>query len=212
MIVDPSTFTTWAAMRSRVLPHVPECPNFLIDTALKDAAGEFFRDSRVWRSAHGTLLTTVADTVAYAYTPASSEAEVVAVQTAWIDDEELDVIVPGEQEDPWPSETRAFPKVGARPLNTLYLSAKPAAAGAIIKGTLSFKPAAAATGIPTQAWAEWGEEIARGAASKLVTEAGKPWSNPGLFDYLNREFTQAILHAGTSAGPSRRRPMRAKVW
>ena len=60
MIIDPSTFTTWASMRPRVLRRAPEAPSFRLDDALQEACAEFFETSRVWRSSFGTLLTTAA--------------------------------------------------------------------------------------------------------------------------------------------------------
>lgn len=206
-IVDPSTFVTWAAMRSRVLRKAPECPSFRLDDALREAANEFFTTSRVWRSSRDTLLTTVADTVLYAYTP-PAEAEVVQVHDAWNGTIEVDVILPGEEDDIEPDlDTNEF-KIGARPINELYLSQIPTSAGLEIVGTLSFKPADDATGIPTGAWTEWGEEIACGAAALLVTEPDKPWSKPDTYGFLRSKFEGAITDASNSAGPTRRRPLR----
>lgn len=211
MIVDPSTFVTWATMRPRVQSLAPECPSFLIDQALRDAADEFFRDSRVWRSSRGTLLTTVADTSVYAYTPPTN-AEVVAVQTAWVSTTELDIERAGESDDEEPGDTEQFPKIGARPTNKLRLTPLPSAAGQVITGTLSFKPSTDAVGIPTEAWSGWPDEIAKGAASLLAGHADKPWSNPAMAKMWREEFMSGLRHASATAGPTRRRPVRVRVW
>lgn len=211
MIVDPSTFVTWAAMRPRVLLLAPECPSFLIDEALRDAADEFFRDSRVWRSSHGTLLTTVASTSVYAYTPPTN-AEVVAVQTAWVSTTELDIEKPGESDDEEPGDTEQFPKIGARPTNKLRLTPLPSVVGQVIAGTLSFKPSTDAVGIPTEAWNGWADEIAKGAAAIRARDGDKPWSNPTAVAMWRKEFEAGVMHAGSTAGPTRRRPVRVRVW
>ncbi len=207
MIIDPSTFTTWADMRSRVLRKAPECPSFRLDDALKEAAQEFFETSKVWRSSRGTLLTTVADTLAYAYT-APTNAEVHCVVSAWDGDEELDVALPGEQDDADQTTEADDFKVGARATDTLYITQIPVTAANVIAGVLAFKPSAAAVGIPTAAWTRWGEQIACGAAAMLVTEPLKPWSQPGTYAFLRAQFDDGIRSASNSAGPVMRRPLR----
>lgn len=207
MIIDPSTFTTWADMRSRVLRKAPECPNFRLDDALKEAAGEFFETSKVWRSSRGTLLTTVASTLAYAYT-APTNAEVHCVISAWDGDEELDVALPGEQDDADATTTADDFMVGARPTDTLYITQIPTTASNVITGVLAFKPSVAAVGIPTAAWNRWAEAISCGAAAMLVTEPRKPWSEPGSYQLLRGMFDGGIRQASNSAGPVMRRPLR----
>ncbi len=207
MIIDPSTFTTWMDMRSRVLRKAPECPGFRLDDALKEAAQEFFETSKVWRSSRDTLLTTVADTLDYAFT-APTNAEVHCVVSAWDGDDELDVALPGEQDDADQTTTTDEFKVGARQTDTLYLTQLPRSAGNVIAGVLCFKPSAAAVGIPTQAWNRWGEQIACGAAAMLVTEPLKPWSQPNAYQFLRGMFEDGIREASNSAGPVMRRPLR----
>jgi hypothetical protein len=207
MIIDPSTFTTWADMRSRVLRKAPECPSFRLDDALKEAAQEFFETSKVWRNTRGTLLTTGASTLTYAYTPPTN-AEVHCVISAWDGDEELEVALPGEQDDADQTETTDEFKVGARPTDTLYITQLPTTASNVIAGVLCFKPSTAAVGIPTAAWNRWGEQIACGAASMLVTEPLKPWSQPNTYQFLRGQFDDGIRSASNSAGPVMRRPLR----
>ena len=207
MIIDPSTFTTWADMRSRVLRKAPECPSFRLDDALKEAAQEFFETSRVWRSSRDTLLTTVADTLDYAFT-SPTNAEVHCVISAWDGDDELEVLLPGEQDDADQTTTTDEFKVGARQTDVLFLSQLPRTAGTVIAGVLCFKPSAAALGIPTQAWQRWAEAIACGAAAMLVTEPMKPWSQPGTYAFLKGQFDDGIRQASNAAGPVMRRPLR----
>jgi hypothetical protein len=209
MIVDPATFTVWADMYSRVLRRAPELPTFRILDALQEAAGKFFEDSRVWRTSRGLLLTTAASTLNYTYT-APTNAQVHAVFSAWDDDEELDVIMPGDEYDADQTETTDTFKVGARPINILYLSQLPTTASNAINGVLILKPSAAAVGIPTDAWNMWGEDIACGAAAMVVTESDKPWSRPGTHQFLLGQFADAISSASMAAGPSCRKSLRSK--
>lgn len=207
MIIDPATFTTWADMRSRVLRKAPECPGFRLDDALKEAAQEFFETSKVWRSSRDTLLTTLADTLDYAFT-APTNAEVHAVVSAWDGDDELGVALPGEQDNADQTETTDTFYVGARPIDTLFITQLPTTAGNVIAGVLCFKPSVTAVGIPTIAWNRWGEQIACGAAAMLVTEPLKPWSQPNTYQFLRSQFDDGIRQASNSAGPVMRRPLR----
>lgn len=207
MIIDPSTFTTWADMRSRVLRKAPECPSFRLDDALKEAAQEFFETSQVWRSSRGLLLTTVADTLDYDYT-APTNAEVHAVISAWDGDDELDVALPGEQDDADQTTTTDEFKVGARQTDVLYLTQLPKTAGTEVYGVLCFRPSTDAVGIPTEAWSRWAEPIACGAAAMLVTEPLKPWSQPNTYSFLRKMFEDGISQASNESGPIRRRPLR----
>jgi hypothetical protein len=208
MIVDPSTFTDWAAMRSRVLRKAPECPGFRIDSALKEAAAEFFEKSRVWRTSRDTILTTAADTLDYAFTPPTN-AEVHEVFSAWYLDDEVDVLQPGEQYEPDQTTTTDDYKVGARPTNVLFLTQLPATASREIKGVLAMKPSVDAVGIPTDAWTKWGEDLAMGAAALLVLDMQKPWSNPRMYADLRSMFADGIRDASESAGPVRRKSLRS---
>jgi hypothetical protein len=210
VIIDPAGFVTWATMRPLVLSKISECPSFVIDRAMKLIAREFFEDSRVWRSAHDVLLTTATDTKEYLFVPPAN-AEVVAVQSAWLNDEELKEATPGMRTK-WPeSDTCSYPRIGARPTNILYLTAKPAIVDTEVKGTLSFMPADDAEGIPIEAWSRWQNGLASGAAARLVTEPNKPWSNPTLHDFLWSEFLRAVSEASMTAGPTRRISLRSEA-
>lgn len=209
MIIAPASFVTWATMRPLILAHARECPSFLLDDAMKEAAKEFFAYSRVWRSEHDLLLTTVADTKEYAYTPPSN-AEVVAVQTAWLGEEELEEAHPGDRNREKPTQACSYPRIGVRPTNVLYLTENPQVIGDI-EGTLSFKPSADATGIPIEAWTQWKMGLACGAAARLVIEPEKPWSNPKAYQFLQGKFDEATRLAAMSAGPTRRRSLRSEA-
>lgn len=210
MIIDTAGFTTWATMRPKVLRKAPECPSFLIDDALKEAANQFFSDSRVWRTAHGTLLTTVADTAVYAYTPPTN-AQVWQVQTAWIGTDELTPVEAGDEADDEPGDADELPRIFARMVNKIVLTPLPANADVDVEGTLSLRPSTDAAGIPQEAWDRWADEIACGAASILVAEPNKPWSNPGAQSFLRGVFMDGISSASNSAGPTRRVPLRVRA-
>lgn len=210
IVVAPGSFTTWAEMRPRVLRKAPEAPTFRLDDALKEAAREFLTTTQVWRSARGTLLTTAADTISYAFTPPTN-AEVCAVISAWFDDNtELGVMLPGEQDDDEPSMESDRFKVGVRFTDTLILNHPPYSTGIVIEGVLAFTTSETAAGIPEDVWRQWGEEIACGAAAMLVTEPNKPWSQPATYQFLRGRFDEGMTDASNSAGPVMRRPMRAK--
>lgn len=208
MILDPpSGFTTWATMRPAVLRYAVECPNFRIDEALRNACDEFFRKSRVWRTDLLTLLTTVAGTSVYTYV-APTNAEVCQVLVAWDGSSEIDVALPGEEDDTSPVDAGDDFMIGVRPINKLYLTQPAGSSGTVIKGRLALKPSSDALGIPTEAWTQWKRGIAAGAARLLVTERNKPWSAPDSYGGLSSWFDEDIGRAASTAGRTHRRPIR----
>ena len=210
-IVNPATFTTWDAMWSAVSRRLVDCPVPLIDDALKLAASEFFNASNVWRSPNMTLLTTVAAQTDYAVTPPTN-ADLNRVHGSWNGRTELVVSQPGDEGDDEPGITNASFKIDMRLGNVLTLTPAPDTDGVVIKGIVSYTTSDAAVGIPTLAWLQWTDEIACGAASFLVTQAQKPWSNPTSYAFLRSQFDNAIREASNGAGPVMRSPLRVTPW
>lgn len=214
MIIDPAypaDFTLWASMRQRVMRMAPECIGPRIDEALKDSARAFFKQSRVWRSAKGTtLLTTVADTTDYSYTP-PDQAKVIQVMEAWNGTEALTPLEPDEIMGQTPGETSDEVGIGVRLGNKLYITQPPATAGLVIKGVLAYGPADDAVGIPSLAWVEWADAIAAGAAWFVVQDVNKPWSNPRLAPSLIMTFNLGAAEASMSAGRVTGRPLRSRA-
>jgi hypothetical protein len=207
IILPGASIAPWSDLVSNVLPHTPECPLFEIEDRLRQAAREFCRISCAWRSPNVALLTTVADQVLYTYsTPA--QAELNRVHTAFNGDDEIDVALPGEEDDVDPTSSGEDWKITVDSETQLRLTQPPATAGIELTGTLSYVPTNTATGIPTLIARRWQLQIAAGAAALLVVQARKPWSNPAAAAMLSGMFQEGIRSASNDSGPVRRRPIR----
>lgn len=210
LIVSPGSFTTWINMAQAVQEYVPGVAIFQIESHLRDAAREFFRLSRIWRSADGiTLFTTVGSQSSYTYTPPTN-AELAAVHAAWVGTDPLDVMEAGEGLTFDPTVTSDTFAVGARATDTFITAPAPVSAGLVVKGTVSYVPADDAVGIPTAAWNEWGKRLAAGAAARLIAMPNQRWASPNSEGALRSMFMQAVFEASNEAGPSMARPLRVK--
>ena len=213
LIVNPSTFTTWATALDQVAEHMTQCPVPTMQDALKRTARVFFTRSGIWRSDEQLLITTVADTQAYDFTPPTN-AELSRVFSAWFGEVELDVAQPGQWADTATATVETDTEslvVGVRD-GKIYLSPMPGTVGALIRGVVVYTLSGDSVGIPSHAWDEWGPAIAAGAASRLKMQESRPWSSPQMAGLLQNEFVRAINSASNEAGPVRRKPLRVRVW
>lgn len=211
LIIDPASFTTWDTLARLAAEHLTECPEWAIADHVKTQARDFFKRSGIWRTKEATLLTTVAGQGEYDHTPATN-AELSRVFSAWNGLDEVDVEDPGD----WAGSPDALLdttwKIGARDLNKMSLSPLPEVAGVVIKGTVVYVPSKAGVGIPSHAYDEWGSQIAGGAAARLMLQANKPWTNPGMVPVLRGDFEAAVRQASMQAGPVKRKPLRVTPW
>ena len=120
---------TWDAFLPRVMPDVPGCPAFTVEEAVIEAAIQFLRDSGVWISAGVvTLATTVAGQASYAVT-VPENAGIARLRAAWVGDEELEVLLPGEELDRAPGVRAEEWRVGLASPTTIVLSPAPLLGG-----------------------------------------------------------------------------------
>jgi hypothetical protein len=210
--VAAATSTPFASLVNEVVPLVPECPRPIIEQVLRDACRDFFSTSRCWRQRGLTLLTTVANQEAYTANPPAN-AEVLEVMAAWNGDEEVEVGLPGEEDDAYPDENDTEFRVAVGDDGTtLTLSPLPETAGVVIKGSLSYTLASNATGIPTWVYNEYRRGLASGAAALLVMQPNKPWTDRQAYALHQTMFDKAVRDASNKAGPIRRRPLRSVPW
>jgi hypothetical protein len=211
-IVTTPGFTPWATLVNETAPHAPECPRPLIELALRKACRDFFCTSRAWRAKGLTLATTAAGQRAYTFN-APANAELLNIHACWSGSQEVAVGNPGDSEDFYPSETNDdFAITVADGGRVVLIDPLPAVAGKVLNGDVSYTTSANAIGVPTWAYDEYREELARGAAARLVMQPKKPWTDREAYGMHMREFDRAVNDASNKAGPIRRNPLRTKVW
>jgi hypothetical protein len=198
-----------ASILRDVMAFLPQAPEWEVEHRAKQVISDFCKRSLVWQQQSNTLLTTVAGQASYS-AGLDSTVDLVRVMSAWMGDDEIDVTVPGEQEDEGPAKRDATWTVG-NDRNSFILSPLPESSGVIVTGTVALAPSRDATHIPAIVWAEWRDEIGCGIKAHMMMHVNKPWSNPGQAQAHMREFEDGIAWASNSTGPVRRKPLRVKA-
>lgn len=211
LVIEPAaSYAAWADFVPMVLAHAKECPYPLVEQHVTEAAEEFCRRSRAWRSSKVTLLTTQAGVDAYQLA-SQANGEVHAIHSAWALGQEIDVLLPGDADDTEPAKTGNTWAIGLEPGSIARLTPAPITAGVVVTGAVSYAPTRWALGIPRELFQRWGREIADGAAAKIVMQGGKPWSNEGAYNTLKGCFEGGITQASNEAGPVQRVRNRLRV-
>jgi hypothetical protein len=210
IIIDAGSFAAWSLLNQEAITFVAGCPVFLVETEVKAAAREFLRRSTAWRDRKVDLLTTVADEDEYAY-DLPANAELNRVHVAWNGTTEVDVQVPGEEDDSETADTDTEWMIGVLEGGQGFrLTPAASTAGVELTGTVSYVTATNAAGIPQWIYDEWHYGIACGAAARLLKQVSRPWSNPQASVMLQEQFDVAIREASNRAGPVTRRPLRVR--
>lgn len=209
MVEAAAGYATWDQFHAFVLDEAKECPVWLIDQHVRTAAKEFFRRSHAWRSARGTLFTTVASQETYQL-QSQANAEVLRIHSAWLGTDELTVRDAAGEDGDEPGDTADLPTIAVEPGSIARLSPPPTTGSTAVVGTVSFIPAPWALGIPQALFDRWGREIAAHAAASLVVQPNKPWNNPAAYMRLKDCFDRAVRSASTAAGPVKRRGLRVQ--
>jgi hypothetical protein len=212
IIIVPGTSTTWRLIAQEAIAFAAGCPSFVLESTAKEAAREFLRRSCVWRDRKVALLTTTAGEDEYAYN-LPENAELNRVHVAWYGSTEIDVQIPGEEDETETTATDSEWMIGVLPGGQGFrLTPAPSAAAVSVTGTVSYVTSTNASGIPQWIFDEWHRQIACGAAEKALKQISRPWSNPGASPMLLAEFEDGIRAASVSAGPVRRRPLRVQTY
>jgi hypothetical protein len=211
LVVEPAeSYATWGDFAPMVLDHAKEAPIFLIEQHVADAADEFCRQSHAWRSPNGPMLTTIAGVSIYQL-PAQANGEVMAIHAAWAEGAEVRVCLPGAADDTDPASSSMRWSLGLEYGSLVRLTPTPQQGGVVVTGSVSYAPARWALGIPMPLFQRWGREIAYGAAARLTSQGGKPWSDPKASSMLAGQFMAGVLEASNEAGPVQRGRNRLRV-
>ena len=179
---------SWENFYIHVQPHVPGCPEIVIDQHLQEAAADFCERSEVWRYDLDTDITVagLADYVLDAPTGATIE-NVAALY--------LDGFLLTRVSD---LDFKSYPNVkNSKPTHyAIYQDRQvrfyptPDAAYSFT-GTCVLKPKLTATGVEDFIFETHGKTIACGALASLTVIPGKEWSNPELAAYYSAKFHKA---------------------
>lgn len=202
----------WADFLPAVMLHLPGCPEFTVEDALRTAAIEFCSRTRVWRGRQVTLATTVAGQPDYSILDNPEDAGLNHIQVAWVGDREIGTGTPGDDIDSFPGETNTDYSVELIGRATIRLNPAPKLDGEVVKATVSYAPTEVAYGIADALYFRWHEAIEKKAMHDLMIQVNKPWSNPNMAVFNRDRWERLRDEAANSAGPVRRQGLRVTPW
>jgi hypothetical protein len=196
----------WSNWFNDLLPQLPGCPDPQIEHELLRACQDFFTRSRAWQVIQAPVAI-AADQTSLAIAPADAEQELVRIEGAWLDGMRLNIFGVGDMDsafpDDWQTHTGAISTLVQITPGTVLLYPIPVSASATgLKLRMSVKPSDTATGIPDDQYVKYRDPLASGARSRLMLQAEKKWSNPGLGALNASVFDAAINSASIAAARS----------
>lgn len=172
-----TNFTAWY---DDVLPHAPGCAPAIALDAIRKAAIEFCRESRIYQYDHPAV-TVVASQATYAFVPAT-DTVVTEILDAWYDGVPLD---PKGRDELGNISSNWREWTGTRPIYITQDDERNARLAPIptvglasgLKMLVALKPTITATSIETRIYEEYREQIADGALARLYVSPKKPYTD-----------------------------------
>lgn len=196
----------WADMVPDLTPHLPDCPVFMIEGAIKDAAQRLYRNTRSWRVDEVDLGWTFSGESQYQATPPVG-LEMIGLPRVWINGELVDELAFGESSS---TSTAADDyatspmRVGVTGPDTFTIIPAPTEDNWTILGTVAYAPADDCVGIPGYLWRRDREAIQSAALADIQSHAGKPWSASSASQHDAKARVEA-LRLSTEGGARRQR-------
>lgn len=203
---------TWNDFLPAVRLHLPGCPEFTVEDAIRTAAIEFCSRTRVWRGKRVSIATTVAGQNEYSFLDNPEDAGLNSIQAAWIGKCEIATETPGDDIDYYPGQTDNDYRIGIVGRATVSLDPAPKNDGEVITATVSYAPTEVAYGIADALYFRWHEAIEKKAMHDLMIQMGKPWSNPQMAVFNLARWEKLKDEAANSAGPARKYNLRVRPW
>jgi len=190
---------TWETFFPYIQPHVPGCPEIVIENHLQEAAAEFCAISEVWRFDIDKDFTSKSTSDYEIDVPNLSVLENILV--LYVDG------VPCKRVSDLHFDMPSTVANGRPTYFSLYQDTQirfyPTPDGKYeFEGVGVLKPSLSATGVEDFIYETHGRSIACGAIYRLVAIPGKEWTNPELANYYKAEFYR---HANNAKGRETRR-------
>lgn len=203
---------TWSDFLPAVRLHLPGCPEFAIEDAIRIAAIEFFSRTRVWRGKRIVISTTITGQQDYPVINNPDDSGLNTIQAAWVGDREINVESPSDDIDYYPGQTDAGYSIGITGRAMVSLDPAPNIDGEVILATVSYALTEVAPGIADAFYSRWHEAIEKKAMHDLMIQVGKPWSNPQMAVFNLARWERLKDEAANSVGPVRRVGFRVTPW
>lgn len=183
-----------------VMVEAPNCPTFLAESKLREAAVEFFRRSRQWRTPLDAIIT-IAGPNEYDLTPPDG-ARIVSLLRCTIDGQQAELyeqVTLDTRNPDWRTATGAK-AIGVVALSTLKVIAypQPKNGGQTIVVTAALIP----TGdtVPDEVGERYRDAFIYGALYRLLNMRVQPWYDPAEAEKKRRYFEREISDAKNEVG------------
>lgn len=184
----------WSAWFLDVLPHVPGCPNALVEHELRRTAQEFFRRTRAWKQSF-SYMPVAANTVEVMVKPADPTLDLVRVEAVYFDDRMLTPLtydtLSGWYGDTWENHTASSPDsfYSLEPAKVRLYPIPFASATKGLKVMASVTPSDTSTGLPDDIALKYRDVLHVGAKSRLMLYPNRAWTNMDLAVAYGQNFT-----------------------
>lgn len=184
--------TTFDKFFPYIQPYVPECPEFVIETHVAEAAAKFCRETYIWRVDLDEDVTVAGEAIYDVDVPSGTVLEdilffeVDGSPITRVSDRHVAPTLFNEQGIPqWydvylDTQVRVFPTP-----DDSYT----------FRATAVVKPKLDSGGVETFIYETFGRCIANGAIAQLTAIPGKAWSDPALSAAYSMKFSQSIAKA-----------------
>lgn len=206
--LTPTTIA-WIDWAARIQLRLKECPAILIADELRECAIRYYRDHRTWREINVEIATTVAGQANYTVT-CPTYSQLVGLPGVWVDDLEVAEAQPGQLEDYDPEDTGDIEVVSVTGPVTITVAPIPTADDQVITATVAYSPTDDSPGVSEDLYYAHRDTIEDMALTRLMSQAGKPWTNLQLAGSHERQGNAGALFDSTMGGPVRRNRIRTK--
>ncbi len=204
----------WSSWLPDVRRLLPECPDLLIEHAVKRAAQTFCAETGAWRALLDPVAVSAGD-ASVALVPIAG-TEIVHALNVWFDGADLGKTTADElfKDDPkWISATGSPTDWMEEEPGEIRLYPIPESAAATgLVARASLKPSEAATGVSDVIASRYRAHIADGALSILMMDPGKAWTNLEQAAFRTTLFDTAIAEIRTKLALESVRVRARPVW
>lgn len=200
-VVQASALVTWLDWAQELIMFLPDAPLPSIMFALQREAASYFRSTRAYRSDAAVVATTTAGLGEYVVTvPAGLELS--GVPDAKVGDDHADEILIESGTPIYDVDATTPTVVGVASSNTIRVWPTPTLDDLEITASLCFTLTDDAPGVAEAIYLRHREPIKAMALDYMMSQLGKPWTNPQLaMDHRRTAQRGRLLHS-TRAGPT----------
>ena len=176
-----------------VRERVHNCPDPVIEQALRWAARDFSRETHIWTVNANFTLNAGSSSLSYSFT-SPGDTDIVAWRMLLLDDGAIPITILDRPE--WPRvRSDSTPKYAYfEDVNTITFDAEPAE-NISIRYEIAIMNARGSSVVNDTFMNSWGDALAAGARYKLLTQPDRYWSDLNAAQMDMSEYRQGIMNA-----------------